>query len=66
MYYWMLLTLRSSSRAAFKWFSIASRSMTGIAVSMLYTSKLPVIHFGIRQNNLVKWIFYLIKENLFK
>lgn len=33
-----LLTFRSSSFAAIKWVSIASRSITGNAVSMLYTS----------------------------
>lgn len=34
------LTLLSASLAAFKWFSIASKSNLGNAVSMLYTSKL--------------------------
>lgn len=34
-----VLTRRSSALAIFKWFSMASKSMTGSAVSILYTSK---------------------------
>jgi hypothetical protein len=38
----LLLTRLSSSLAARRWDSIASKSILGIAVSMLYTSKPPV------------------------
>lgn len=53
-----ILTRRSSSLAIFKWFSMASKSMSGRAVSILYTSKLAAT----KTDRKFVWNYYYFHE----